>query len=129
MKKRLPFVLIVFVLGIAAWIVHLFPPHANPYYPKCIFKKITTLECPGCGSARSIYSLVHGNFLQAADYNLLLVIMLPVLLIGFLATFTNYFHDSWNRMNKPWIYLILVMVFWIARNINYYPFTVLHSDK
>jgi len=119
----------ILVLLITAWIVHRYPPHTNPFYPKCFFRKITTLECPGCGSARSLYSLVHGDLMQAADYNILLLLMLPVLLIGFIATVTDHFHETWRKLNKPLIYLLLILIFWILRNINYYPFTVLHSDK
>ena len=129
MRKRLPFFLIVPMLVVIAWIVHFYPPHTNPYYPKCIFKKVTDLECPGCGSARSIYSVVHGDVIKAADHNILLLILIPVLVIGTIASFTNHLHPLWQKLNKPRVYLILVLVFWIARNINYYPFTVLHSDK
>ncbi len=87
------------------------------------------MECPGCGSARSIYSLLHGDILEAADFNLLLLILLPVLMIGIFTSLTGHCQKLWDIFNKPRIYLILISLFWIARNIPFFPFTVLHSDK
>jgi hypothetical protein len=45
----------------------------------CIFKHVTTIPCPSCGSTRSILSLMHGQFLEAIYWNpigLLLVIII-----------------------------------------------------
>lgn len=35
----------------------------------CWFKRLTGMECPGCGLTRSVVSLVHGNFLDAWHFN------------------------------------------------------------
>ncbi len=35
----------------------------------CWLKRLTGLECPGCGLTRSMICLVHGNFLEAWDFN------------------------------------------------------------
>ncbi|OAQ41839.1 hypothetical protein A5893_01605 [Pedobacter psychrophilus] len=31
----------------------------------CLFKKITNLDCPGCGFQRSVLSLFEGDFLES----------------------------------------------------------------
>jgi hypothetical protein len=35
----------------------------------CLFKDVTGLPCPSCGTTRSVVQLLHGNFSQAAYYN------------------------------------------------------------
>ncbi|GBL35528.1 hypothetical protein EMGBS15_11230 [Filimonas sp.] len=114
---------------LAAMVLYLFPPERNPYYPKCIFKQLTTFECAGCGSARSLHALLHGHVSLAADYNLLLMVLLPVLIVGGIASYSNYLDNVWPVLNRPKIYLILIILFWIMRNIDHFPFTFLHSDK
>jgi hypothetical protein len=39
------------------------------FMPKCPFKMITGLSCPGCGIQRAIHALVHGEFAEAIRYN------------------------------------------------------------
>lgn len=121
------FLVILFIGGLM--IVYFFPPFSNSFYPKCIFKHLTHLECPGCGSARSLYSLLHGNIIEAMDYNALFVLLLPVILTGVANSYFSILDRSWNLLNKPILCLILVCIFWIVRNINYYPFSIFHSDK
>ena len=103
-------------------------------YPPCIFKKITSLQCPGCGSARASYHLLHGNFLTAMDYNLLMTAFIPLLIMeGFARAF---FTKSTLAMRlrvignnvRPFHVLIIVIIFWIVRNLDVYPFLFLSSD-
>ena len=129
MKSKIVFIILLLVFILIAGLVFYFPPHHNAYYPKCIFKLVTSLECPGCGSARSIYSLLHGHIQDALDYNTLLVLFVPVILVGVLASFSLYFKNLLKYINHPKIYLGLILVFWIVRNINYFPFIYFHSDK
>ena len=129
MRSKFTLIVLAFALVGGALVIYQFPPHANAFYPKCIFKKMTSLECPGCGSARAVYSLLHGDFIKAADYNILLLILLPAVCIGLIASFSNHLHGLWHQLNKPTLYFILIAVFWILRNINYFPFSILHSDK
>ncbi len=129
MKSKIVFIILLIGFIFISGLVFYFPPHHNAYYPKCIFKLVTSLECPGCGSARSIYSLLHGQIKDAFNYNALLVILVPVILIGTLAAFSLYFKNLFKYINHPKIYLGLIVVFWIVRNINYFPFIYFHSDK
>jgi len=108
-------------------IIYFFSPGEYSFYPPCLFKLITGLDCPGCGGIRAVYSLLHGQFLSAADYNLLLVTILPVLLINLVAQQTFPSTKIWSNVNKAIVFVILVCIFWILRNIDRYPFTYLHS--
>jgi hypothetical protein len=39
--------------------------------PICPTKALLGIDCPGCGSLRMLYSLMHGNVLVAARFNAL----------------------------------------------------------
>jgi hypothetical protein len=43
--------------------------HWLPDLPLCFFKASTGLDCPTCGTTRSVYALLHGHFAQAWRYN------------------------------------------------------------
>jgi len=46
----------------------------------CIIKNITGHDCYGCGMTRSILSALHFKFIDAYNYNKLIVIVLPLLI-------------------------------------------------
>ncbi|WP_428982692.1 DUF2752 domain-containing protein [Pedobacter rhodius] len=101
------------------------------FFPECPFHKFLDLDCPGCGSQRAIHAILNGQIMAALDYNLLLVMSIPLLLIHLF--FRIYAHLSkkdvilnfWYNPVVPKIILIIVIVFWIIRNIPAYPFTYL----
>ena len=45
--------------------------------PPCPFHALTGLYCPGCGSTRMLYYLVHGHPLLAMRENALAMVVLP----------------------------------------------------
>ncbi len=45
--------------------------------PKCPFKLLTGLNCPGCGIQRAVHALLHGRFAEAISYNYFLVYSVP----------------------------------------------------
>lgn len=47
------------------------------FMPKCPFKLLTGLSCPGCGIQRAIHAFLHGKFTEAISYNYYLVYSLP----------------------------------------------------
>jgi hypothetical protein len=125
---------IVTIVGCVAAIIagiglYYHPPANYAWYPPCVFKKFTGLDCPGCGSTRACYHLLHGHMLQAANHNILLLFFIPVILIGLLQYFTGKGKRLWLRMNKPSLILGSTLIFWMLRNIPLFPFEWLHSDK
>lgn len=51
----------------------------NGGFPACLFRSITGLLCPGCGSQRALHDLLHGHIAEAFSHNALMVLTLPLL--------------------------------------------------
>jgi hypothetical protein len=106
-------------------LLYLVPPLPGGIYPPCLFHALTGLHCPGCGSTRCLHALLHGELRQAAAFNVLLLIAVP-----FLAYCGARFLWSGpeSRHLPVWIVrviLIIVIAFWVLRNIPCAPFNLL----
>jgi len=60
------------------------PPVAGAY-PACPWRAITGLDCPFCGGLRASAAMLHGEWAAAVDYNVLVAVAVPLMLIGALA--------------------------------------------
>jgi hypothetical protein len=105
------------------------PSQVN-YFPKCPLYATTGIYCPGCGSQRATHELLHFHILGVIKQNLLYLFGLLLLFYHLLITSINYFFNKkiYNYLyypKTPWIILIIILVFWILRNLPYYPFTLL----
>jgi len=111
-----------------SWLYYSFNPQAYSFFPQCPFYKFTGFDCPGCGSQRAIYCVLHGQILKAIHLNLLLVISMPFLLIHFgykLRSVIEKKDIRWNVLYHPLtpkIIFVVVISFWILRNLPQYPF-------
>jgi len=117
--------------GIAAGSLFLFlfnPSNpANQFFPKCPFRLITGLQCPGCGTTRACYQLLHLHPVAAFKLNPLTMMTLPFLIYG-LAGFTKsaITGEPQRRVFIPtfylWAWIGAIIFFWIFRNTPWYPF-------
>jgi hypothetical protein len=116
----------------AAGVVCLFSydPARSGFYPPCPVYALTGFYCPGCGTARALHQLLHGNVLAALDLNPLLVIGLPFIL--FVAV--SYAMLWASRRPLPRVFaspllnslsLWIIVAYMLLRNIPVYPFTLL----
>ena len=96
-------------------------------FPACMFRALTGLACPGCGSTRALHQLLHGHVANAFVLNPLLLVVLPILMYSLVR------HTGWaitgatpvrNRLPASAIYGIffLLLSFWVIRNTPIYPF-------
>lgn len=129
LKKTL--LIIGFLLGLGLiWIYFSFSPIENQWFPKCPFHTLTSLYCPGCGSQRAIHASLNGHFLEAIKHNALIIVLIVVLLYDWTIKLINHYS---NRTYYNLLYsskttlsiLIIVILFWILRNIDCYPFSIL----
>jgi hypothetical protein len=116
-------------LSAAAIFVFFFNPAspANQWFPKCPFRLLTGMQCPGCGSTRAFYQLLHLHPLAAFKLNPLMVLTLPFIVYGFLGfTRSALMGRPQRRLFIPpiylWAWLFLLIFFWVFRNTPWYPF-------
>jgi hypothetical protein len=118
------------VVAGAAAILYMGDPAISPIFPPCPFHWLTGLWCPGCGSARALNAILHGSVAYALDLNPLLVLSLPFLAYAAVSRVLTALR-GWGLPRVftgavwGWLVLCAVVVFWVARNIPYYPFTIL----
>ncbi len=117
---------IVSTLALAALVtaVCLLRPGAASLLPPCPFHALTGLYCPGCGSTRMLYHLVHGQLGMAFRDNQLSFIMLPVVLYGLVRQWMKQNSEVFTRIRPAWImaFGVIVIAFTVARNIPAQPF-------
>src|ERR1700733_1273703 len=95
--------------------------------PVCPTKALLGIDCPGCGSMRMLYSVMHGDLLAAVKFNALAVVALVLLVFAF-ATWTygravgrrmwSWQHYRWSAL----VTMVLVLVWFVVRNLPFAPF-------
>jgi hypothetical protein len=98
---------LVFVLVLTVG-VSVRDPHEHGSWGICPTYGIFGVFCPGCGSLRALYDLVHGDIAASVGHNLLLI---PAVL--FVAWTTV--RPPGPRWSRAW--LVAVIVFTVARNL------------
>jgi Protein of unknown function (DUF2752) len=117
-------------MPVGATLLYTFSPTEYGFYPRCMFRLATGLHCPGCGATRCVSALLHGDLEQAFAYNPLFVVMLPYIVFGGMRiAYATWTGNQMRSYRVPsWALRILVgllIVYWIARNIDVYPLTLL----
>lgn len=72
----------VAVLVSAIFCLMAFNPEGNIFFPKCPFLWLTGWKCPGCGAQRALHQLLNGHWAQAWQFNPLMVMGLPYVMLG-----------------------------------------------
>ena len=115
--------------GMLALYVFWNPTETN-IFPKCPVYSVTGIYCPGCGSQRAAHKLLNGNIIEGIRHNYLIALLALVLSYqAFMFIMNNVLQkEIVNLLHKSKItfgILVLVILFWILRNINLFPFTEL----
>jgi len=110
--------------------VYLLDPETSELFPPCPFLALTGFYCPGCGTLRALHQLTRGHPVAALDLNPLMILMLPFIAY-FLAS-----HVMLAATGRPlktffvrpaliWTLLVVILVYWMLRNVPAYPLTLL----
>ncbi|HEY9561423.1 MAG TPA: DUF2752 domain-containing protein [Anseongella sp.] len=100
-------------LGIVAVAVYYFyDPASAGFFPPCPFKRLTSLDCPGCGSQRAFHALLHLRLGDAFRFNPLALTATPFLLYDGITGKGLLRHPR-----APWVVLVIVIAYWILRNL------------
>jgi hypothetical protein len=121
MKTPVFKILTTATLVAVVFIFYLFNPESYSFFPKCTFYRITGWQCPGCGTQRAFYHLLHLDLKKAVSYNPFFIIGLPVLALA-LALELFDLQELRKRIFTRKLVItgsIIVILFGIMRNI--YP--------
>lgn len=111
------------------WLLRNFDPGAaHSPFPECMFRAFTGWYCVGCGMTRALHALAHGDVPRAFSMNPLAMTLLAIspLLLGWKLGW----QPGWLRplvavVAEPKFWLLLLPAYWIARNLPWFPFTLL----
>ncbi len=131
-NKLYTLILIACFLGFSWLFFFDFISHSNSDYDftVCVFKRITTIPCPSCGTTRAVDSFFKGNILTSLYLNPFGIIVAGIMLIapGWIAydyfTKRRSFYDFYIktetiiRTKKVAILLIILVIFNWIWNIN-----------
>ncbi len=107
------------LLAVMLGAVEFLKPGHTPYLPECLFHRFTGFLCPGCGTTRALYLLLHKQPVGALHENALAVLLLPLLIYDMAALISGRWRSLAARLSSRniWIFLAVVVLFTIARNI------------
>lgn len=106
----------------AAYVLYTYDPSAASFYPPCLFRLLTGLQCPGCGGTRAVHHLLHGRFAEAFRYNAMLLVFGPILFAGIVVEVRNAMHGAARPrfVHKPWVgwAAVAILLGWgVLRNL------------
>lgn len=105
-------------------------PGTSVLYPTCPFLWATGCYCQGCGSLRALHQITRGHLAAAFGLNPLLVPSLPFVAYFFASQASLVLRGRplrgfFVRPYPIWSLLVVVILYWIARNLPAYPFSLL----
>ena len=117
------------VVCAAIWLGDPTTPHGP--LPVCPTKALFGIDCPGCGSMRMLYSLMHGDLSAALRFNALGLVAVILLVWAYGAwtygRLTGRRIGSWQQQRwSAVVTLSLVSAWFVVRNIPFAPFTGLY---
>lgn len=133
MKKRplWPLLLPIAVL-LSSFILFAVIRILSPPGTECGIKKLTGLDCPGCGGTRCANDLLHGDLTGALSHNAMLFCGLAIFLCVSIylivrITILGKQAPSIPEIKTRWLWYIagIILMFTILRNIPTWPFTLL----
>lgn len=109
------------VAAIGLCILYLKFEPSSGLYPRCMFKMLTGLSCPGCGSQRAIHAIFHGDIKEAFSYNALFIIEIPLLALLIFSRLIGSRYPQLQRTLSSRFFILFILVtiiIWtIIRNI------------
>jgi hypothetical protein len=106
------------------------PTTPGGFLPVSPTKALLGIDCPGCGTLRMIYSLLHADFLSAVRFNALAVVAAAFLFIAYVVwtygrvvgrKISGWQHHRWAAT----VTMALVTTWFVVRNLPFEPFTAL----
>ena len=93
----------------------------------CGLKQLTGLDCPGCGGTRATHLILHGQFREAARYNIFWTLTWPLWLYvtaSIVVDLTTGRLLPGKLHTRAWFWVWMMtalLLFGIVRNLPWYP--------
>ncbi|WP_044397385.1 DUF2752 domain-containing protein [Lacinutrix sp. Hel_I_90] len=133
MAKPIKILLILGIVMVSFGMLSLYffyDPSVSKLFPKCFFYTTTNLHCPGCGTQRALHAIFSGHIVEGFNHNLLL--LLVIIVLGYQAfisiantQFNKHYNNLLHKSKTTKAILVAIILFWILRNIDSYPFSIL----
>lgn len=125
-----PLAVVLGSVSVCAFVAFADPTTPGGISPPCPTKALLGIVCPGCGSARMLYSLIHGDMRAALAYNALGVIVVALLLWSFIAWTLRRINGRliprWEHVRwAPVAIGVAIVVWFVVRNLPFAPFDAL----
>lgn len=118
-----------FAAVVGFWLLRNFDPNAaNSIFPSCVFRELTGFYCIGCGTTRMLHALAHVDLPRAFSMNPLAMALLclsPLLAAWKLGWHPKAMRPLVAALSEPRLWLVVLPAYWIARNLPWFPFTLL----
>ncbi len=105
-REVLGLVLILCVVGAVAFAAH------EAGIVTCLFRRLTGLPCPCCGTTRACLAILRGEVVEALKYNPLAVV---IIFLGPFALWLMTLRKVWHRM----VVVTMTVLAWIAVLLNW----------
>lgn len=125
LRKRIAhnIILMILIILMMSVVGYFYYNQSGRFFLACPLKKITSLDCPGCGSQRAFHELLHLNFQKAFRYNSLFVLAIPYAALGIFLNFGNN-KKKYEKLSSilyakaaVWIIVLCIFLFFIFRNL------------
>ena len=109
--------------------VYWLDPSTSGVFPACPFRAVTGMYCPGCGTLRALHALLHGSVGPAFMLNPLAMMVLPLVGYALVSLIVEVARGRplprlFDSPRYTWALFIVVVSFWVLRNIPLYPFSL-----
>lgn len=105
--------------GALVWFMYAVNPIGSAYYPKCPSHLLFGIDCPGCGTARAVHALMHGEVGTAWGYNPAFFFGMAILALLVVKDFLRPSHPLSRALRSSWFVtaLVVAIVAWtVGRN-------------
>ena len=127
-QRRLLAGAVLGTLLLATWL-RFAGPVPPRWLPPCLFHGATGLHCPGCGSARTLHALAHGELRNAWQFNPLVVLALPLFAAWGAVRAVKTLRGDPAPVRLPRhsaaVALTVLVVYAVLRNLPWWPCTLL----
>lgn len=107
----------ILLLAAGVWVLYTFPPASSSFYPRCVFRQLTGLDCPGCGTTRALHALLHGRIGEAFRLNAMLFALMIVAILGAPSFLRGRTPAFMTHKWFGWGSFVVVVAWWIGRNV------------